>query len=363
MSVVSSPTSRRTVGGLLAASFRDFSAVWLLGFLVVMFGITATSTFLTTTTLMIVLTDQVTVGLLALALLVPLAAEKFDVSVAAVLSFAMVLTSTLAINGYGLAESSAIALVCCGILGAINGFLIVKLHINPFIATLGSSQVILAMTLLISQNQQLIPVLPDWFVSMTQGTYYGVNLDVFYLFGVAIILWYLLEHTPIGRSLFATGGNPEAARLAGVGTGGLIFGSFVVSALIAGFAGVLLLSKFGLYSQEYGPGYLFPAFAAVFFGATQLKGRPNVWGTLLAMYVLAVAVAGLQLTFFGNEYWITPLFNGAALLIAVALASRKQLGKAYRRLRQGKPTEGDLQAAQVGSDGSEPVPAARQPGS
>jgi ribose transport system permease protein len=76
---------------------------------------------------------------------------------------------------------------------------------------------------------------------------------------------------------------------------------------------------------------LFPAFAAVFFGSTQFKSRPNVWGTLLAVYTLAFGVKGLQLAFASGVYWITPLFNGVALVLAVALAARS--GAIARRRR------------------------------
>ena len=105
--------------------------------------------------------------------------------------------------------------------------------------------------------------------------------------------------------MFAIGGNPEAARLAGLHTDRLVWGSLVASALIAGFAGIIYGWKVGNYASTVGPGYLFPAIAAVFFGASQLKGRPNVWGTFIALYALAWGIKGLQLTF-TNTRWIEP---------------------------------------------------------
>lgn len=347
--------SKHTVGSILATSTRNFSALWLLAAFVITFTFTAPDTFPTTLTLKIVLTDQVTIGLLALAVLVPLSANAFDFSVGAMLAFSMVVTSTLANKDYSMLEASLVAIIGCGLFGALNGLLIVRFRINSFIATIGTSQLLTALSLLITKNQQIIPKISDTFVSLTHGTIFGINHDVVVLFGLAIVLWMFLEHTPTGRSLFATGGNPEAARLAGVPTNLLTVVSLVISALIAGLAGVLLLSKVGVYTQEFGPGYLFPAFAAAFFGSTQIKGRPNVWGTLIAVYVLAVGVAGLQLTFFGNEYWITPLFNGTALLVAVAFASRRHVGRAYRRLRKG--LDGGPGSGQPGShtDGGSPA--------
>jgi ribose transport system permease protein len=101
-----------------------------------------------------------------------------------------------------------------------------------------------------------------------------------------------------------------------------MWGSLVASAVVAGIGGLVYGAKIGSFSNTFGPPLLFPAFAAVFFGATQFKSRPNVWGTVLAVYTLAFGVKGLQLAFAGGVYWITPLFNGLALVVAVALASR-----------------------------------------
>ena len=143
-----------------------------------------------------------------------------------------------------------------------------------------------------------------------------------YLLVLAVIIWFVLEHTPMGRYLFAVGGNPEAARLAGLPADRLTYASLVASAGIAGIAGVIFAMKVGTFSVDSGPGLLFPALAAVFFGASQFSRRPNVWGTLVAYFALAYGVKGLQIAFGPGTFWIQPLFQGATLLIAVALASR-----------------------------------------
>lgn len=334
--------SRGTFGGILASSLRHGSALWLLALFVIVFSFTAPATFPTLLTVQIVLSDHVTTALLALAILVPLCGGNFDFSVGALMALGMALTGVLTNYGVDVLPAAIIAIALTAFCGFVSGFIMVKLNVNSFIATLGVSQVATALTLLVTQNKQIVVDAPYWFIVLTQGKLLGVSFDVYYLLGIAVVLWYLLEHTAIGRSLFAAGGNPEAARLAGVRVNRLAWGSMVISGAIAGLAGVLMLSKVSVYTQEYGPSFLFAAFAAVFFGATQIKGRPNLWGTLIALYVLAVAVAGLQLTFFGNEYWITPLFNGVALLIAVSLAARKHAGRLYKKLRRGQsPTPED----------------------
>ena len=106
----------------------------------------------------------------------------------------------------------------------------------------------------------------------------------------------------------------------------MVWGSLVASAVVAGIAGIIYGAKIGSFSNTFGPPLLFPAFAAVFFGSTQFKNRgPTCGARSLAVYTLAFGVKGLQLAFSGGVYWITPLFNGVALVLAVALASRKAL--------------------------------------
>lgn len=340
-----------------SSSLRNYSALWLLLVFAILFSFTAPGTFNSVLTVQIVLSDHVATAILALAILVPLTSGHFDFAVGAYLALSMAIGAKMASEGVPVLYGCLVAVGVTTIAGVISGFIIVKLRVNSFIATLGMSQIATAMALIVTQNQPIAVNLPYWFTTMTRGKLLGIDFWVYYMLIVAVILWFVLEHTPIGRSSFAAGGNPEAARLSGVPVDRLAWITMVVSGALAGVAGVLLFSKVGSYSAEYGPNFLFAAFAAVFFGATQVKGRPNVWGTLIALYVLAVAVAGLQLTFFGNEYWITPLFNGIALVIAVALSVRKHAGKAYRKLRKGKGGSTTDPTSSV-PEPSEAVPAA-----
>jgi ribose transport system permease protein len=161
---------------------------------------------------------------------------------------------------------------------------------------------------------------------------------------VAILAWYVLEHTPVGRFLYATGGAPEAARLAGLPTKRLIFGAFVICGLVAGFAGLLATAQFGAGSPDIGPPYLLSAFAAAFLGSTQLKhGRVNIWGAVIAVYVLAIGVKGLQLA--GAPFWVSELFNGLALIVAVAAAVHER--KTFRGGRLRKRPGGAAAAAKT----------------
>ena len=314
-----------------------YSALYLWALFMIWFGLTHPDTFLTGTTLKLVLSENVITGVLALAFLVPLTTGTYDLSIGANLAMALVITTTLAKNHtVSPTVGIFIALFACAVAGFISGFFVVKMRVNSFIATLGMSQVITAFVLH-TANQSISGVFPKSYLNMGQRQIFGQPLFVYYLFILAIILWYILEHTPVGRYMFATGGNPEAARLAGVPTDRLVWGSLVASGLIAGFAGIIFSWKVGNFSSSIGPGFLFPAVAAVFFGASQLKGRANVWGTLIALYALAWGVKGLQLTFSSNTIWIEPLFQGLSLLAAVSLASYQGVAKIRKRKAEQTP--------------------------
>ncbi|NNE74827.1 MAG: ABC transporter permease [Acidimicrobiales bacterium] len=311
-----------------------YSAVYLLIAFFIFFGLTEGDTFLTWTSTRLVLTEKAIVGVLALAFLIPLAADTFDLSIGAVMSFSLVIVNSLALNtDIPTGVAAVIAIAACAVVGFVSGFIVVRLGVNSFIATLGMSQVVSGIILAISDNRQITRAIGDTYRDFGRTNVFGLPLYFWYMILLAIVLWYVLEHTPLGRYLFATGGNREAARLSGISTDTLTWASLVVSAVIAGFAGIIWSWKVGTFSNSVGPGFLFPAVAAVFFGASQLRGRANVWGTLLAVYALAFGVKGLQLRFSTNTFWIEPLFEGVTLIIAVAIAARKGIIKVKRRDR------------------------------
>jgi len=227
----------------------------------------------------------------------------------------------------------AIACVAaCTLFGWASGFVVVRLKVNSFIATLGMSQVLLAVVLLVSGNRQLVAGFPDSWSSLALDKVAGIPLVDVYLVVVALVLWYVLEHTRIGRYLFATGGNAEASRLSGVPTDRMVWGALCASGAIAGLAGVIYGMRVGTFDATVGPGYLFPAVAAVFLGASQLSQRPNVWGTLIAYFALAFGIQGLALSSSSAAVWSQPLFQGVALIVAVAITSLP----AIRRRTKGR---------------------------
>jgi ribose transport system permease protein len=267
----------------------------------------------------------------ALGLLIPLSAGVFDLSIAGTVSASAVTVSWLLIEPqWPIPFAIAAALAVGLIVGTINGLLVVKIHIDSFIATLGMGSILSAYAVWRSNNRSLLGF-PDEFKNLATPWFWGLNKTVLVGLTLAIILWFVLEHTALGRYLFATGGAREAARLAGVQTDRYLWGSLITSATFAALAGVLLASQFGSSQAQSGAPYLLPAFAAAFLGSTQFKRRFNVWGAVLAVFVLQSGVKGLQLAGVSST-WVESLFFGVALIVAVGLSAfRKRVHGGQRR--------------------------------
>jgi ribose transport system permease protein len=323
-----------------SAGFDRFSGVYLWILFIVVFGIWVPSEFLTTSTLHSVAAQQAVTGMIALAVLIPLAAGLYDLSVGATANVSGILTIVLMNNHHWAVIPAIFAGILVAVaIGLVNSFVVVRLGVNSFIATLGMSSILAAVEVIISSNSQPIPPTSTAWNNFTQTTVFGFQIVVLYLIVLALVLWWLMAHTPVGRYLYAIGGNTEAARLSGVRINRFTTFALVVSATIAGLAGVMFSSLNGP-SLDFGATLLLPAFAAAFLGSTQLiPGRFNVWGTLLAIYVLATGVQGLQLV--SGASWLSDMFNGVALIIAVALSIQRSPSHHWARIkgafRRGAP--------------------------
>ncbi|MCK5892627.1 ABC transporter permease [Aeromicrobium sp.] len=298
-----------------------YSGLYIWALLIALFAVWLPDTFPTTQTLRSVADDQAVTCLVALALVVPIAAGIFDLSVAAQLGFSLVIAVYLQSQGIHPVISVLVALASGLLVGVLNAIVVVKLSVDSFIATLGMSSILAAGVYTVTDGQPIVNGISEGFTQAGRGTLLGVPLTVVYLAVVAAVLWYVMEYTPLGRHFYATGGNPQAARLTGLRVDRITAYAFILSGLLASIAGVVLAAKLGSGSHLAGPPYLLPAFSAAFLGATQIKpGRVNVLGTLVAVYLLATGVKGLQLA--GAPPEINDLFNGVALIAAVALAAR-----------------------------------------
>jgi ribose transport system permease protein len=333
-----------------------FSGVYLGALFVVVFSLLS-SQFLNLATFHVIASTQSTAGIIAIALLVPMVCEQFDLSVGANANLTGLLAVILQVQEHWSVLPAILVSIGVGFLvGIVNGFIVVVLKVNSFIATLGISSILDALVILFTGNTTPpSPSSPAW-SNLTQVQLGGFEVVFFYLIALALLVWWLLELTPVGRYLHAIGGNKEAARLAGVRVNRWSWLSLILAGGIAGFAGILYTSLTGP-SFTFGAALLLPGFAAVFLGSTQISpGRFNVWGTLIAIFVLAIGVQGLELL--SGATWLSPLFNGIALIAAVALAvtrgTRRRTASEQESLRDAVPEPTGVAVgvapSEVGSD-------------
>jgi ribose/xylose/arabinose/galactoside ABC-type transport system permease subunit len=265
--------------------------------------------------------NQAVVMLLAVALLLPLVAGHFDFSVGAVASASSVFAATLMSDAglrlpwYPLAGAALGAAV-----GLANGLLVTRLRINSFISTLGAATLLAGLIQWRTGGQTITAGIDPRLVGFGSGTWLGVPRVVYPVAAAVLTVWYLLARTPYGRCLYAIGSNPRAARLVGIPVSRYVLLAFVAAGTLGGLAGLLQTARIGGATADSGTSLLFPALAAVFLGATAIApGQFNVAGTVIGVLFVAVSVSGLTLA--GASDWVNPVFNGAALLVAVALSS------------------------------------------
>jgi ribose transport system permease protein len=314
----------------LNLGFDRFSGIYLWIAFIAVFAFLSPNQFWSVTTIQVIASQQAVAGMIALALLVPMVCGQFDLSVGAIANLCGLIAVALQNSGhYGVLSAVGIAALIGMAIGAVNGFIVVKLHVSSFIATLGMGSILVAIQAMVTHSETPISPSSALWTNMTQTSIFGFQIVIVYLLILAIVIWWFLSLTPAGRYMYASGSNAEATRLAGLLPHRWAWFSLVISGGISAVAGVMYCSL-TFPSLAFGNALLLPAFAAVFLGSTQLSpGRFNVWGTLLAIGVLATGATGLQLV--TGIQWIQDMFNGVALIIAVALSTQRARFTGFRR--------------------------------
>jgi ribose/xylose/arabinose/galactoside ABC-type transport system permease subunit len=304
---------------------RDFGVLHVLLLLIVVFSIWQPDTFPNYKTFTAILSQNAIPGILALGLTVPLAAGEFDLSIGYVLGTASIfLAWCLGSTGMGVVESIGLTLAMCLAFGVVNSMLVVGVGLNSFIATLATGSLLQAVIQTISHGLTLANGIPR-ISNLATDNIAEITLPAIVMLAICGLLWLLLSLTPAGRRMYATGLARDAAILSGVRTGKLRMASFLVSAIAAGIAGILVTAQVGAASPTVGPPLMIPAFAAAFLGSTQVRpGFFNAWGTLLAVLMLGTLNYGLALA--GVPEWVPYLSTGSVLIVALALGRIREQG-------------------------------------
>ncbi len=298
----------------------SFAVVGLIALLVFVFSALRPDTFATAANAQTILVESAVLTILSLAVMVPLIVNEFDLSLAAVLGLAAMLAAGLpARQGFSVALTLVTIFAVALAVGAVHAWLIVRLNLPSFVVTLGTNSVLAGLILLYSGGAVVYEAIPDGIRIIGTASVAGIGMPILVMAAIAALLWFMLTQRPVGRFFYAVGANETAARLAGVPTARIRVLALVGAPMLAAIAGLVLTARVGSANPTSYSAFFLPAFAAAFLSLAAFQiGKFNPLGVVAAVYLLAVGVAGLSQL--GVPSWVDPVFNGAALVVAIALS-------------------------------------------
>jgi ribose transport system permease protein len=314
------PARRRGLRGLQAIAPR-YAVIVVWAAMIAVYAGTEPGLFLTTSTFQTIFSSQQPLVFMTAALMCTIIVGEFvDLSVPSVFGFAATMLPVLVVNhGWDVWAAAVVAVLTAVAIGALQGFLVVRAGVNTIVVTLGMSTLLLGIALWMS-DLNTISGLPSSFAKIALYSVGGLPVSFYY--GIAAILGfaYLLAFTPLGRHMRFVGASREVSRLSGVRVDRIRFGSFVFAGLLSGVGAVIAVAALGGYNPTTSDSYLLPVFASVFLGTAIIEpGRFNPLGTWVGIYFLATGILGLQLL--GLQAWVSPVFYGGVLVIAVTIST------------------------------------------
>lgn len=288
----------------------------LLGLLILLWTALALSTprFLTQINVTNLMRQAYLVAILAVGQTFVIITAGIDLSVGALLGFCSVILALLLKAQVAIPLAILLTLLMALAIGAFHAFGIVTMGLPPFIMTLATLTALRGVGFLIT-NGSTISGLPDAFTSFAPSSLLGIPSLFWMVVVVAIPAYVFLHHSRWGRYLYAIGSNPEAARLSGIGVSRMIYVAYMLSALLAGVAGVLTTSRLSIGTQNTGQGIELQAIAATVIGGTSLFGAVgSIYGPLLGSFLLTTIANGANLLNV-NPFWQLIITGGLIIVI------------------------------------------------
>ncbi len=316
------PGSETVVGSRrpnLILLFERFGILLVWAAVAIGFSIAEPNTYLTVGNLANIFGSQAVLVVVTLALIIPLTAGDYDLSVGGVVALSSMTIAVLnGQHGWPIVPAVVAAILAGVLVGLFNGLVITIFAIDSLIVTLGSQTILSGLVLWMSDSQTVSGVSNSLVNLVVVHKVFGIPLAFYYAIVITAAIWYLFEQTIFGRKLLFTGRSRDVARLSGVRVNRLRVSALVCSGLVSAVAGVLYVGTTGAADPSSGFSFLLPAFAAAFLGFTAIRpGRFNAWGTFVAVYFLISGITGLELR--GVPPFVQQFFYGGALILAVVL--------------------------------------------
>jgi len=313
-------SSDRKAGFDLPAWLARYGTLASLAALLIVFSLARSDVFPTVDNLLNIMNQVSILGTMAFGLTVCLVMGLFDLSISAMATLGGYVATFLLVqypDTISVPLAVLISLAVAGAIGVFNGLIVSYLGISAFIATLATGSIITGAMLGISNSKTIITGIPDEFLVIGQGSVFGVSNPILIMLAIGVILWLLLEHTQLGRHLYAIGGSAEASRLSGIAVKRYAPIALAICAGCAGLGGLIAASVLGAgRPQGVGDTYLLNAFAAVFIGASSLRpGKFHIIGTFIGVMLIGVINNGLSVM--GVPTYWQYIVQGVLLIIAL----------------------------------------------
>jgi ribose transport system permease protein len=339
------PARRRLLGGLQTVDLFDKFGLLMVILLGVLVLTQLSDVFFTYRNFTNVLYQATIVAIVALGQMFVILTAGIDLSVGSVLALSSVLSVGLVVNeGLPVPVAILVAMVAGLVFGLLNGLMVAKFRISPLIVTLATLSIARGLAYIYSGGLNIAPV-PAFFNSLRSSTFLGVPSVIPFTLLLAVLAHGVLTRTRFGRSIFATGGNEEAARMAGIRTDRVVITAYAISGTLAALGGVLIAARLGAGAATVGSGLELTVIAAVVIGGTSLFGGDgSVSGTMLGVLLLALVTNGINLL--GVPANFDLVVSGVVIALAAGLDVYRRLYLAPKLARRsmrrqiGRATEG-----------------------
>jgi ribose transport system permease protein len=304
----------------LPAWLARYGTLASLAALLIVFSLARSDVFPTVDNLLNIMNQVSILGTMAFGLTVCLVMGLFDLSIAAMATLGGYVATFLLVqypDTIGVPLAVLISLAVAAVIGVFNGLIVSYMGISAFIATLATGSIITGAMLGISNSKTIITGIPDEFLIIGRGALFGISNPIVIMLAIGVILWLLLEHTQLGRHLYAIGGSAEASRLSGIAVKRYAPIALAICAVCAALGGLMAASVLGAgRPQGVGDTYLLNAFAAVFIGASSLRpGRFHIIGTFIGVMLIGIINNGLSVM--GVPTYWQYIVQGVLLIIAL----------------------------------------------
>ena len=302
-----------SVGNLL----RDYGLLAFLLLNVIVISILSPA-FLKPENLLNILTQAAPLGMVVVGQAFCLLVRGLDLSVASVMATSAVLATSFAATDNAMMPVIFAAAIALGIVvGMVNGFLVAKRGVSPFLATLATTIVLQGIRFLYTEGSSG-STLPEGFAVIGQGRFLGLPVNLLILVALTLVLGYVLHFSRFGRQVYLVGGNPRGAMLVGIRSNAVIISCYVICAVVAAIAGLCLVGYVGQVDQWTGKGYELDSIVAAVMGGIAINGgRGNVFGALLGVFILVVMFNAVILL--GLPVQVQMILKGIIVIAASAL--------------------------------------------